>query len=361
MSKTFKTLELEEISFVDRPAQTPAIATILKSENGALAVEIAKRWIDPQDGAVSFGEVMTNAAKDKAYWEAQEIVCPAINALDTSLRSIAGDVNLSQGEKEAMAAQGVMEFMNTFRELLPEVESEVVELVQKASTIAGNPVSKAEESMTDTTEQVAKLQDELATVRKQLEEAEAVSKMSDAEKAYMSGMDEKAKAEFMKMSAADRKARISKAAETDETVTFKGATVRKSAVGAEMFAIVKAQADELETVRKAQEEAVAKAETAELEKRAASEFGNLPGTPAEIAGVLKALNGNEKGEAILKAANASLAKAFEAQGVGDGRTVRKSSDVLETKVSEVMKAQGISRAKAMEAVAKSNPELVEAN
>lgn len=221
--------------------------------------------------------------------------------------------------------------------------------------------------MSDNTQEVAKLQAELDELRKSLEVAEAsradaevIAKMSDAEKAYMDGLDDEKRKAFKAMSAQERADAMKVAKAADEVIELNGKEIRKSQAG-DMFEVLKAQAEEIAKVRKAQADAEARAEMVELRKRADDEFANCGNSDA-VASLLKAagsLSDDDRAtlESVMKVANESA--IFTAQGVNNG-SVRKSGAVaLDDQVKKIMTDQKVSKARAMEIVASENPKLIE--
>lgn len=196
------------------------------------------------------------------------------------------------------------------------------------------------------TKSVTELTEKLAKAEAEREEAVKISKMSDSEKTFMEKMDGKDKKDFMDMSPEDRKKKMDGMKKNDETVTVEGQTISKSEVGDAQFAIFKAQA---EKIAKA-EDRIAKAEEtaalAILEKRASDEFGNLPGTDAEKAVMLKALSTLDKSvseniETILKAANEANAGAFENIGKKNGTVEDTVEAKIEKRAKEIAAEKGV--------------------
>lgn len=195
-----------------------------------------------------------------------------------------------------------------------------------------------------------------------LAKADALRKATAAEKQHMVGMTSDQADAFMAKSPADRQSCMAKSAEeaktkadalakakaSDETLTVDGVTIAKSD-NPGMFAILKSQQAELaknaEEIRKANE----RTEMVTLEKRATDEFGNLPGTPAEKAALLKHLKSAPEevvktAESILKAATAKFDPAFGRVGTsksGDPATAAAAGNartVWKGKLEELRKA-----------------------
>jgi len=142
----------------------------------------------------------------------------------------------------------------------------------------------------------------------------------------------------------------------DEEVLKVGETeIRKSAVGAEMFAFAKAQN---EALAKARDEA----ELSTLAKRASIEFGALPGTDIAKAKILKAAAGMPEDVAkaltdALSAGNAAMKLGFEKAGMSRGAPVGSAQDEIDTLAKARAAKDGISFAKAATIIMDENPEL----
>jgi hypothetical protein len=159
----------------------------------------------------------------------------------------------------------------------------------------------------------------------------------------------KGKADFAAMledkDKADEECKTAKAAlvaATDEVIKVDDTEVRKSEVGVASFNLTKAL--------------ISKAETAEFENVAKSDFPNLVGTVSEKALVLKAIatmpeEAKKAAEAILTSAEKMLSAGFTRLGVGHGDLVNPSQKVAEgtfmQKVAEVEKRDGIAKSAAL--------------
>ena len=196
-------------------------------------------------------------------------------------------------------------------------KNELSELIKRALNEMrdGANHDDGEDEMSD----IEKLTAQVAELTKNLESAEALSKMCDDEKMHMAKMGDKDKAAFMAMSAEDRKKKMATNKRDDEVIEVAGQTIAKSVVGAEMFAVMKFQQVQL----KANEEAIAKAqldaEMATLRKRADDDFAHVPGTTDERAALLKAAKAMPEAvqktlEQVMTSYEKTIAKAFETQG-----------------------------------------------
>lgn len=372
MPKKILDLSLDEVSEVDRPAQKGALARIMKGEDAPRVVAIAKRYFDADEGAVSFVDRYRECMTEKLRHEAREVVYPALDALHQSMTSIVGDAGLTANEKQARAEQNAADFIQTLRSLLPEVQDELMQAVEKASNEAGDQPVRTEVSMSDNPDQVAELEAKLADLEKSVdtltaERDEAVQKaaMSDAEKAYMDKLPEGERKAFMGLNQNERKARMRKAEEADETVEIDGQTIAKSAVGDATFAVMKSQAERIAAVEKQAAEDRENADLARLEKRASEEFSHVPGEPAALAKALRAIASIEDEdvrksiEAVFTQAEKMAKGAFDTVGHSDG-SVSKARGDFKAKVAEIAKRDGVDQASAMSKARQEYPDEYEA-
>jgi hypothetical protein len=213
---------------------------------------------------------------------------------------------------------------------------------------------------------LTKRDEELAVIK-------SVAGMSDAEKAMYDGLMKadpaKAKA-FLDMPEADRKAQCKKAADAEETLTVGTATIAKSMVGDQAFAVMKAQQAQIEEQRAAFAKAQDEMASASFAKRADDEFPHLAGSVADRASVLKHLSTapeavQKAADAILKAAEATAKLAFKSSGHADGKVIKTEGGAeaeLTKLANELVKSSAgkLSFAKAYDEVAMANPSLYEA-
>lgn len=383
--------EIGEISAVDIPAQQGALMRIIKSADGDIGMTaldtgaLAKRYIDPMDGAIPFSTVVVEEMRCQQYYEAIEVVCPIIYAMDTSLKSIAGDASVPSETKLTMMRNTVEDFMSVIRRMWSDADTvmmsalgksneELEEMATKALTaeqmkIQIADLEKTVETLTKASadagvavELTAKVEtltakvDELTT---SLVEETVKASMNDDEKAYMRGLGREEQAAFRGMSAADRKKKVGKAAE-DETLTVKGQTIRKSSVGDEMFAILKAQAEEIEDTRKSAAKERDQRRMGEYAVLAKASYGNLPGTDIEKAAVLKGLEALSDdvqstvvkmltaGEAAIKSAFGRLGSGGDEADINSYSGLRKGTDhPFMVKVRDIKKRDSLGHAAAM--------------
>jgi hypothetical protein len=206
----------------------------------------------------------------------------------------------------------------------------------------------------------------------------AKSDMTDKEKAFMDGKDDDAVCKFMAQTPTQRADEIAKAAAGDESIVIEGQTIRKSAVGDSMFAIMKAQAKRIDDNEAAIAKAAETAANATFTKLATEKFPTLVGSVDERASVLKFLSTapedvRKAADAILAAAEATAKLAFSKLGTlatdEDGAIIEKDDSKPEVTKSGAKleklakdlaaKETGLTFAKAYDRVALEHPELYE--
>lgn len=341
--RIMRAFKLHEISCVDRPAQEGARMTIMKRAQPVVAATAIAKYVAPmmdsamKPGARTFEEVYRASEEQRRQWAANEKLWPLFSALEESLRSIAADGTVASEGKTTRIRESVDAFMEAVKRELPEVQQELAKLLTEnpatagffnAGKRAGDHVQRKENTMPDDVKKVAdleasvtKLTTDLTAMTKRAETAELIGKMSDAEKAHYSKMSDKDKEEWAKLSDEEKKKRMDAAKSADDVVykAADGTEFRKS--DDPRLVTMAKRADESEKVAKAEREA---RETAEFTKRAETEAGNLPGDATLKGRVLKHLASADKdvreaGEAMLKAGDKAIAKAFDRIGKTGGK------------------------------------------
>lgn len=183
--------------------------------------------------------------------------------------------------------------------------------------------------MSEDIKKVAELEAQLAAVTKKNEELEAAAK--------------KVKADL------ETATKAKDAAEKDEVLKVGDTEVKKSAVGAATFAVLKAQEARIA-------KAEADAEIVTLTKRAEADYGYLPGEPVAKAKVLKGMAGMDEEarkalDVMLKAGDAALKSQMREIGMsgagnGEDDPVVKFDAVVKKYASE----HQVSIAKAQDAI-----------
>lgn len=381
--RIMRQLAIGEISAVDMPAQTGAKAMIVKRAEGEPIVKVdidlvAKRYISPMDGAVSFGTVLREEIKCQQYYQMTAEVDPLICSLNTSLYSIAGDSSYDDATKLTMARSTVEDFMTTLRSKWADADTFMMAALAKVETKEKemDELAKLKAQVAELTAKLKEAEEggkaakaaekELAAVKTQLEKAQAQvaelttkSVFNDSERAYFDTLEKSEQADFLKMSKRDRAAAVKKGLEDDETLTVKGKVIRKSKVGEDMFEILKGQQEEALTLAKGLDDEREKRVSSELAAKAKSEYGHLPGTDVEKAAVLKAMEDMDAPvrdtlTKMLVAGDGALKAAFNTVGHGRGDIsqvtgLRKAAGQhpFLVKVAEIKKRDGVGQHQAM--------------
>lgn len=405
MATKLKGLSLAELSFVDRPANKGSRVTIYKrdasmtTERLALLAKSLYYGAMPSsgggdaddDGARSFNEILAEREQQRQECKISDALWPLFSALNDAVISVVNDAAITGDDAKMMAIRlSVEQFMAAASKTLPQAEAELEKLLKLNPASA--EVLKAGEAgdtthpgghMADTTKEVEALKTQVADLTKKLETsdkaggeakkaAEDAKKASEAKDAKIAELEAAAKekpkdGETDEKKAADKKkfdeavkaaadAEVEKrltVIKSDEVITIKDGDatkeIRKSVVGDQVFAMFKSQNAE---IAKANEDR----ELVTLEKRAAMEFGNLPGAVIAKAKVLKAIAGipddqvRKDLEAMLKGGNAGLKKGMTVIGQdGEGNTDDPSVK-LDNMASELAKKDNITKAAAYDRV-----------
>lgn len=358
MATRLEGLVLKELSLVDRPANKEAMVTIVKRDSGS-AVDSIMKCMATDEGATMFSDAMRSNEIRRSRWEAWEKLYPMMDALSESVRSIVGSVDIDTAAKQMMLRSSVEQFMASVIGAIPEAEEELekfaVALVKgEINHVPGDPNMPT----------VEELQKSVEALTKSLAMATALAKMSDAEKEYMNGMDEEAKKEFMALSPEDRKQKMAVSKAADATIEVNGTVIKRSVVGTDMFAVLKAQQDQLAEIQKAATKAKEEAEHATLAKRATEEFAHLPGGTEAATTLLKAASGMTDEakaalDALMKSAEEMAKGNFKpvgksAGGSGEGKSATEQLDDL---AKAYASEHNVSFAKAYSEVISSNPNL----
>lgn len=430
--KVMEEFSITEISAVDLPAQAGAKAKVMKRK-GATAMEtnfakaleeanfsevIAKRYIDPSEGVVSFGEVLSDELKCRNYYDTMDKLYPYICAMETSVRSIAGDASLDSQTRLSMMRNTIEDFMGTMRNIWSgadefmmsaldkfigegeddmaakaktieeltkaneELSAKVEELTKSlAEASEGKGAKKSKDGNSDALaaleKKVADLTDQLAKAEEARKDAEELSKLSAAEKEYMRSLKtEKERKEFMSMSAKERMGRMKKSEDGDEVIKVDGVgEIRKSQVGDTQFAVFKAQQDRLDKAEKAAAAEREERQTVVFKSRVEKELAHLPGKDDEKVNVLKAIQSLDSDvqltiEKMFDAGEKAISQGFQKFGhrdTGDhGNYGKRSSgdSVAKSKwnavVGEIQKRDGCSRTQALSKARQENPEAYDA-
>ena len=194
---------------------------------------------------------------------------------------------------------------------------------------------------------------EIAALKAENERLEAIVKMSAEHRSYYEALDADGQAQFIKRSETDRTAVIEIARRAQEDAdpvvytTRDGVDIRKSD-GAGALAMAKsadALRGELADVRDENSKLVGAAVVADLQKRAAVELSNLPGSIEHRAALLKAVDGipdedaRATAMAALKSQNDGLAPIFKMAGIGAASDpVGTAQDTAQRRLDELTKS-----------------------
>lgn len=387
VKRIMRRFRMNEISAVDRPAQKGAKMTIMKRDDSTsrLSAAIAKAWVG--EAAQPFSDFL-QASLEKDSGVVEEIA-PAIDAMESALKSISSDDGLKEPEKLEKMQGATQEFLDAIRDEWPTVETTLSEVfaseVQKGEQDMFD-YAKAEDQVSELEDAVSKLEDDLkkeggpdlVAISETIEDCEsAISELDEslgkAEGAEAAKLQKKvtrltkkvlSAAEIAKTFGEKKKtdeeeaaeaARCKKAADdaaNDDVLKVDGNEIKKSVVGDGVFSVLKAQQAQIEKAEGIAKDERNRREMGEFTKRAEEDLGHLPGKPVEKALVLKAMGGLEKDvqatlETMLKAGEAAIKSAYGALGGGGGNDNGGDPKAFEKRVSEVAARDKISKTEAM--------------
>lgn len=192
-----------------------------------------------------------------------------------------------------------------------------------------------------------KYHDELATLTKRAERAEAISSLSENHRTFLKSLTGEAADAFLASNDAARDEQIAKAQDANAVVytAMDGSVFRKS----DDPRLAK-MAHEMDAEKKKRMKMEAEAYKAELEKRAA-ELVHIPGDLSVRVSLLKGIDSlpvEERTAAVnaLKAQNESLGKAFATLGTTFAPSTDEALDPLDALASEIAKRENITFEKA---------------
>lgn len=305
--RILRTLKVNELSAVDKAAQRPAEAVLMKRDDSAKKFECSRPMLTTAvaghthllDDVGQGGETTWNGASGTAHGHTH----PWVRRLD-------GEIEI--GETDGHTHSLELDQVKTARDV-PAGEGQPKN---------GEPMTKIEEPTASGVEALTKSINELTS---RAERAEAILKLDTDNRRYFDGLGSEAQVAFLAKSESQRTQEIAEAAKADKVVykSESGAEFRASD-DPRMIELAK-RADEETRKRRESDERL---EKAELAKRAETELGHCPGTVEVRGQILKALKGVEGADEFIKAADAALAAAFVSVGSKDG-TVAKGEDRLE--------------------------------
>lgn len=233
--------------------------------------------------------------------------------------------------------------------------------LNETSVLKENTVDEeTKKRLEDLEKSLASTQEALKKAEAERDEAAAKAKMTDDEKKFVEDKSEEEAKKFIAMTPEARQALMTAQKANDEVFkSLDGTEIRKSEVGAGVFAILKAQD---ERIRKSEEDvakARAEAELSTLQKRASEELSALPGDVAAKAMLLREVakmpeEVRKTAETILKAAQETAGLSLQSNGASD---VTKVGGELDTLVKARAAKDNISFEKAMDLVLQEQPHL----
>lgn len=364
MPKKLTDLELLEVSLVDTPANQHAKVLLFKHDMDSLE-RLAAMIVKTE--AQEFAELLATEEAEQAVFEMGAELFGKIRVLQDSLASILESDATDKGE---MIQRSLAQFQDALNADLPSAADLTKALEAPTPDTSTEPTAKESTKM-DLEAQVAELSEQVATLTKNLadadtEKAEAVAAAEKAGKiAGLSG-DEKSHYDklagddaeaFLVKSADDRAKDIAKAAEADEVLKYGGVEIRKSEVGEGQFQIMKQMAEDRAADKARLDKAIEVNQLVSFEKRAETEFAKLPGTTEEKAAALKALDElpeEVRGsvETMLKAGNKSMDSVFQVVGKDDAPEADSGEGMLDTLTKARVEKTGEPYAAAYDAVLK---------
>jgi hypothetical protein len=349
LDKELNVMEEFTINFlspVDRPAQEGAEALFLKRDDGkrsggrtVSAEELAKlkdaNFAKDMDGAPA---VSTTASNGHAHlvWlrgpagETSYGISDAIRGVETGVMHDHGYVLKADGSIEVLFNNGHTHEVDpadlqfailVVRKNDPDFEWPATGAIDKGNEMTEKKAEKSAEKVAE------EMQKTVANLTEHLALTSILAGMSDAEKGHFHNLADTEKAAFVSKGADDRATDISavqKAADDADPVVFttaSGLQIRKSS-----GEVVLALAKDADKQRKRADALELETSASGFTKRAESELSHLPGTVAERASILKAVDGikdethRNSALAALKAGDAAMSGAFKSKGSQEGAT-----------------------------------------
>lgn len=310
-----RTFKIHEISAVDRPAQQPAKAVLLKRDPFAKAT-----MLTTAGGAPAHSHLLRT--------------CQNVDGVEVEMKS--GQTSYADGH---------------FHPWIREESGKLTIGQSNGHTHDVNVVTKqGDDTMTPEEKaafEKAQRDGELAT--KRAERAEKILALTPEQRALFGKKDPAAQDAFLALTPEQRAAEIAKSSEADPVVyTATDGTVFRKSDDARLIAMAKRNDDQAKELAKLATERANET----LAKRAETELNHLPGDRDTKVALLKALDAVEPDQKtkvgeLLKAANTGLSKAFEKAGTS---AAQPGAGSPEAKLEELAKAhaakKGIPYAKA---------------
>lgn len=408
--RKMKRFRLDEISAVDKPAQEGALATLMKRKrerlgvakaDSALVTQIVDHYLaNGSDGFAAYSHAsiakQMDAAKAEPCW-------PYFEALQTSLQSIVRDDSLSDNDRVRLMKSSASDFVEAAQKELPGFESylrkglnegsmnltqlrkqmadlsrKVDSLVPKLDAVVKQRTRKADEEMPDEGDEEAaaeRLRNLLGTSKNTGEYDDFMAEKAEEEEFFEDEETEKGEDPEMckPTSEGEEEEPISAGSPTPiggkradkrlvigaDSIMVGSRTITKSAIGADLFAVLKAQQDEVEILRKRADNERERREIVEFTKTAENNLAHLPGTSMQKAKILKSLGSSLSEEErrvlskMLIAGDAAMSSAFSKVG---HRGDKAAGGDFNKRVSEIRARDNCSRTEALQKARKEHPE-----
>lgn len=220
------------------------------------------------------------------------------------------------------------------------------------------PINKEDKSMKNAEQlakELAKALDENKTLLCRVERAEKMSELTEAEKQHYLSLSDDDKVQFLAKSASDRVA-VVKSFEVDTSAVY------TSAAG---HVFTKADDSRLVDLAKRNDELEKRLEDEQLEKRAETNLGNLPGTLKVRAAILKAVDSiadeatRTAAHASIQAGDLAIKSAFTTLG-SRGESLSKTARDFDKAVGDIMIRDNCSKSAALEKAAVEHAEAFRA-
>jgi hypothetical protein len=353
-----RSFSLQEISAVDRPAQQGARATIMKRDETPLEKANYDMALTTMTGGHSHLVVLGGAdymrrAGDTSFsdghchpWlmtEAGDVVVGHAMGHNHGIEVISKHI-----QRQDADATNLLPDSGKPADLLGKNDSAGTD--QTAETTA----AREDQSMTQQSNQAAdvtavekKYQEQVTSLTKRAERAEAVASMTETHRAFLKSLSGADADAFVAASETDRETLVAKAADANQVVytSMDGTSYRKN----DDARLVK-MAQEMDSEKKKRMKMEQEAYKADLEKRAA-ELAHIPGDLNARVALLKgidSLSPEERTSAVaaLKAQNDRLSKSFQTLGTSSAPSVDENLDPLDALATEIAKRDAISFEKA---------------
>jgi hypothetical protein len=363
-----RTFKISEISAVDKAAQVPARAVLMKRDDeDPFAKMKPKKGESKADFVARFMASGMDSDKPEkqrlamAYSMFGEKALTKRQALTTATEGHTHLVYL--GDSETPAQAGETSYVDGhFHPWILSKDGTITIGEASGHTHSLAVVSKTiEDPMTDADKiALEKAQKDAADATKRAERAEKVIALTPEQRQHFSKKDPAGQDAFLALSPEARQSEtataIAKAAETDPIVftSADGTAFRKSDDPRLVTMAKQRDADRAELVKQTNERVAER-----LTKRATDELSHLPGKVEDKVELLKALDAvpaasKDAVNAILKAADSGLAKSFETRGTSESGATDGTAEAELDKMSKAhaAKTPGMSFAKAYSEVLK---------